>query len=65
MSDKDGGPAFPVPETDTNYFDGGMTLRQWYAGQALAGIDVNGNRPNDLAKELFRVADAMIAEGGS
>ena len=34
----DGGPAFPIPESD--YEDGrtGMTLRDYFAGQALAGI---------------------------
>ena len=36
----DGGPAFPVsygPDGTPGY-SGGMTLRQWYAGQALAGL---------------------------
>lgn len=37
----DSGSAFPVyaPATDMNseVFKPGMTLRQWYAGQALAG----------------------------
>ena len=42
---KNGGPAFPVPgfPGDANYtlpFPG-MTLRQYYAGQALAGIMAN------------------------
>lgn len=37
----DGGPAFPTP--DNSAWDGpartpGMTLRDWFAGQALAGI---------------------------
>lgn len=40
----DGGPAFPTPgETNANgdvvcYPSHGMTLRQWYAGQALCGL---------------------------
>jgi hypothetical protein len=35
----DGGPAFPVPGSTAT--DIGMTLRDWFAGQALAGI-LNG-----------------------
>lgn len=41
MSDKidDGGPAFPVPEenymSDGSYSNTGMTLRDWFAGQAI------------------------------
>lgn len=34
--EKDGGPAFPV--TGSQVFDLGMTLRDYFAGQALAGI---------------------------
>lgn len=39
MSDKidDGGPAFPHSEDDRAY-QGGMSLRDWFAGQALAGM---------------------------
>lgn len=39
----DGGPAFPMPNfTDrgehTHWGDRGMTLRDWFAGQALIGV---------------------------
>ena len=40
MTDKrDGGPAFPQPNADTQRHMGleGMTLRQWYAGKAMSG----------------------------
>ena len=46
MSKKDGGPAFPAPEWFESAIEGetgkfmydhpGMTLRDWFAGQALA-----------------------------
>ena len=32
---KDGGPAFPVPSEDSGP---GMSLRDWFAGQAIAGF---------------------------
>lgn len=36
MSEKnDGGPAFP---RESKWADYGMSLRQWYAGQALVGM---------------------------
>ena len=46
MSDpiNDGGPAFPVPEmhfgndTKQSCANQGMTLRDWFAGQALVGL---------------------------
>lgn len=34
----DGGPAFPVPGTEYNERYPGMSLRDWFAGQALNGI---------------------------
>lgn len=70
MAERDGGPAFPIPEQRA--FDGaglveghpGMTLRDWFAGQALTGMipgrhDV-GAEPR-LAQSAYRYADAMIA----
>jgi hypothetical protein len=45
-----------------------MTLRQWYAGQALAGfcanVIMNQHSPNLIATIALEQADAMIeAEG--
>jgi len=68
----DGGPAFPVPsvawkekgEDRVAIGTRGMTLRDYFAGQALAGAladptcDVS---PIELAKIAYREADAMLA----
>jgi hypothetical protein len=76
----DGGPAFPVPvpfdpmhgvSADCgNYLIGsglgGMSLRDWFAGQALVGIgsaDVRSESRPDYslwAHNAYRLADAMI-----
>ncbi|MFA6241960.1 MAG: hypothetical protein WC655_13580 [Candidatus Hydrogenedentales bacterium] len=69
----DGGPAFPRPashseEGGVHYGYVGMTLRDWFAGQALAGVLAsysNEQWVNDAetsAKEAYRRADAMLAE---
>ena len=53
MSKKEtGGAAFPfmaVQETDYKYSDNGMTLRDYFAGQALCGLlaKYNLNAPSD------------------
>ena len=75
MTDKidDGEPAFPSQPVGSaglplhEGFDG-MSLRDWFAGQALVGImSDSGMRPDNLAEfahmaaRLFQVADAMIA----
>ena len=42
-----------------------MTLRQWYAGQALVGVIVasrGGWSPQVVALECAMYADALIAE---
>ena len=55
-------PAFPIPE-DTNFISHtGMTMRQWYAGQALSGpLMDQGENPEKAARYAFQYADAMIA----
>lgn len=66
----DGGPAFPNDERDANgqfrqHF--GMTLRDWFAGQALAHIPelLDAHEKNKaewvIAEWAYRIADAMIA----
>lgn len=70
---KDGGSAFPVQESETMHGAYGMTLRDWFAGQALAGELANsangkwGSAVRDdhlahCAEFMYRFADAMIAE---
>jgi hypothetical protein len=72
MSVQDGGPAFPheevrerlqgLPTTWTNHK--GMSLRDWFAGQALHACIIHDiSTPNaDVAVWSYRVADAMLAE---
>ena len=62
--EKTGGSAFPYnPESSLC----GLTIRDYFAGQALAGYMLNfaashiGDTDN-AAKYLYRIADAMIAE---
>jgi uncharacterized protein YodC (DUF2158 family) len=63
MSDaKDGGPAFPFPEIS----HGGMSLRDWFAGQVIAGMFAGratgaGNSRKEWAEGAYRMADAMLA----
>ena len=74
MTDIDnGGQAFPGPAfTRTGHpkgHDMGMTLRDWFAGQALAGkmsIDsIEYLTPQDIAERCYRQSDAMLAARGS
>lgn len=72
----DGGPAFPAEGGSDSglHANPGMTLRDWFAGQALAGIAANpeeakGSRGLSLsqatkvtAQAAYLLADAMIAE---
>ena len=68
---KDGGPAFPGPSFtrggNPNGHAMGMSLRDWFAGQALAGIYANSGDDSPAgahgrcAKEAYDAADAMLA----
>lgn len=65
----DGGPAFPRTPFDVNDYTGdgssGMSLRDYFAGQALAGMltcsYINSSKV-DLSREAYRFADRMLAE---
>jgi hypothetical protein len=57
---KDGGQAFP------RFNDNGMTLRDWFAGQALAGMMAHQNAganwtPSEIAHDAYLTADTMLA----
>jgi hypothetical protein len=70
------GPAFPSGIQPTGYasegsaFEYGMTLRDYFAGQALAGVwagresdfvKISAPTTTDVAIACYAIADAMIA----
>lgn len=63
----DGGPAFPNALGPEDFEQKGMTLRDWFAGQALA--QYLATMPSDatyaeLAEKCYRAADAMLEARG-
>ena len=76
MSEKmeDGGPAFPRPDWNGSWVGpdtfSGLSLRDWFAGQALAGVidvcrsdtvGIGETREELFAWKAYRIADAMLA----
>lgn len=63
----DGGPAFPrLSDTRSGEFPG-MTLRDWFAGQALVGMMAYRSAGGPViaalhASAAYEIADAMLAE---
>ena len=64
----DGGPAFPSPRHPAS-LKNGMTLRQWYKGEALKLIDSRYTNAGNEAACVYEVAryagmmaDALLAE---
>lgn len=57
----DGGPAFPTDYEDDKFNRAGMTLRDWFAGQFLAGQRWSGGTLDELAHDSYQLADAMLA----
>ena len=68
----DGGPAFPVQSIyseDHGTNSRGMTLRDYFAGQALTNVDVripmsdldDTPSPRAIANYMYVIADAMLA----
>ena len=67
--DKAGGPAFPCDSMKQFPTQEGMSLRDWFAGQALAGIMANSmlmivldEKKQDPASCAYEVADFMLHE---
>lgn len=70
---EDGGTAFPGETVERfgmhatkRVVHGGMTLRDWFAGQALAGIIAHADKfgalaPTIAAEAAYEAADAMLA----
>lgn len=64
----DGGPAFPIPHESEVPPSSGMSLRDWFAGQAMnavcvgLGADLGDDRRQLLAFISYACADAMLAE---
>lgn len=69
----DGGSAFACPDTEYRQGDPGMSLRDWFAGQALVGFGLGALSDADTmtlaSNTAYAIADAMLAarkrEGGS
>lgn len=64
----DSPPAFPSAYGTTNGNDG-LTMRDWFAGQALAGVwagresdfvKISAPTTTDVAAACYAIADAMI-----
>ena len=78
MKTNDGGPAFPATieapfyvthedgsvrnEGTAPYDAPGMSLRDWFAGQALAGLVSSQNTNIEAADAAYACAEAMIYE---
>ncbi len=65
----DGGPAFPISETGLQGYNG-MSLRDWFAGKALIGVESCYSDSSDwqspawcreAAIHCYEMADAMLA----
>lgn len=73
MSIKDGGPAFPragfyAASGYDNDPAAGMSLRDWFAGHALAGLlardfgSTNEGQLQEIAEKAYDLADAMLTD---
>ena len=61
----DGGPAFPTDNHPLEKLHGGMSLRDWFAGQAVNGLYAGlpedmGMTPDQAAQQAYEIADAML-----
>lgn len=67
----DGGPAFPIPASEVNRPDPGMSLRDWFAGRIINGILSSYEYKRDAkdgamlirdstCEAAYKLADAML-----
>lgn len=67
---EDGGQAFPAADAGFGPPWGGMSLRDWFAGQiangmaAYSGTSGVSYGPGDIAGRSYELADAMLAARG-
>jgi hypothetical protein len=62
MAQNDGGPAFPViAENGLGHVADGMSLRDWFAGQALAGFLADGSQ-RLVAEAIEESADRVFIQ---
>lgn len=69
VTNDDGGPAFPCDSTNKQFpTQCGMSLRDWFAGQAMMGIQASCEAKDwpgdawlrDAARFAYMTADAML-----
>ena len=63
----DGGPAFPSENEDYGVSAAGMSLRDYFAGQAIAGSAVDTSPQSRYSKKYisnfaYEIADQMLAQ---
>ena len=54
-------PAFPITAGQQVYANG-LTMRDWFAGQALTGMDLDAATPSQHAAWAYQIANAMMRE---
>ena len=63
MSNNTGGHAFPAHHFDLAEGEHGMTLRDYFAAQAMqALIEKYDESPVEISLEAYEIADAMLKE---
>lgn len=69
MNTDDNPSAFPNPEDAWNSREWGLTMRDWFAGQAINGVvahlgpgqgDSSSGVPATIAEAAYEIADAMM-----
>lgn len=62
MSAHNGGPAFPAPAGARHITTNGMSLRDYFAAQAITADWIGDHSIYEQAELAYKVADAMLAE---